>query len=269
MDSDGRKGATQEGGATVDRWRYDVPRDLELDLAERLASFPREPHLWMFAIRSIAAMLIRGWLRVYHRFEVHGLDHLPIGRSFILVANHQSHLDALALSSIVPLRWMHRVFPAAAADYFFRNLPRSAFASIVINALPFDRNVAGAESLEICRRLLDAPGNILVLFPEGTRSPTGTLGRFRSGIGRLVEGNAIPVVPCRLVGAHHAWPKGKLIPRPSKLVLHVGQACTYEALPPGRETVQRICSDLQQRVERLGREEGSSPFTPPRAGAGA
>lgn len=256
MASDEQQGETREGGTAVDRWHYDVPRDLHLDLAERLASFPREPHLWMFAIRSCAALLIRAWLRIYHRFEVHGRDHLPIGRSFILVANHQSHLDALALSSIVPLRWMHRVFPAAAADYFFRNLPRSAFSSIVINALPFDRNVAGAESLEVCRRLLEAQGNVLVLFPEGTRSPDGALGRFRSGIGRLVEGSAIPVVPCRLVGAHHAWPKGRSIPRPSKLVLHVGQALTYENLPPGRESVQSICSDLRRRVETLGLEEG-------------
>jgi len=259
MDSDRHLSDPRESEASVDHWDYDVPRDLHLDLAERLASFPREPHLWMFVIRSLAAVLIRAWLRIYHRFEVDGRDNLPIGQSFILVANHQSHLDALALSSIVPLRWMHRVFPAAAADYFFRNLPRSAFSSIVINALPFDRNVAGAESLEVCRRLLDAPGNILVLFPEGTRSPDGTLGRFRSGIGRLVEGSAIPVVPCRLVGAHHAWPKGRSIPRPSKLVLHVGQACTYEDLSPGHEAVQHICSDLRRRVEELRGKEQDTP----------
>ena len=245
---------THEGGPAVNRWSYDVPEDLHLDLAERLSSFPREPHLWMFVIRSCAAVLMRAWLRVYHRFEVHGRHHLPIGQSFILVANHQSHLDALALSSIVPLRWMHRAFPAAAADYFFRNLPRSAFSSIVINALPFDRDVAGAESLEVCRRLLEGKGNILILFPEGTRSPTGDLGRFRSGIGRLVEGSAIPVVPCFLAGAHRAWPKGRPIPRPSKLVLRVGQACTFESLPPGRETVQKICSTLRRRVEELGRQ---------------
>jgi len=236
----------------MNEWRYEVPRDLDLDLAERLASFPREPHLWMFVVRSCAAILIRGWLRFYHRIEVRGRRNLPVGRSFILVANHQSHLDALALSSVVPLRWLHRVFPAAAADYFFQSLPRSAFSSIVINALPFDRTGGGAESLAVCRHLLATEGNILVLFPEGTRSPTGELGRFRSGIGRVVEGSAVPVVPCRLDGAHRAWPKGKRIPRPAKLVLHIGEPCTYGEFPPGRDTVRHICTDLRRKVQELG-----------------
>ena len=95
----------------------------------------------------------------------------------------------------------------------------SAFTAVVINGLPFDRKVNGEESLAVCRKLLETPGNILILFPEGTRSETGDLSRFRSGIGRLVEGTDVPVIPCYLEGAFQALPKGAFVPRPTKLTL--------------------------------------------------
>ncbi len=137
----------------------------------------------------------------------------------------------------LPLRSLHRVFPAAAADYFFGSLPRCAFSSILINGLPFDRGNRGAESLSVCRRLLRNEGNVLILFPEGTRSVTGAMGRFRSGVGRLVEGTDLPVVPCHLSGAYRAFPKGSFLPRPVRLVLTIGSPRTYGGLPRGRETV--------------------------------
>ncbi len=232
-------------------WDYRPASDLDQGLSERLAGFPREPHLWMYVVRSIAALAIRLWLRLYHRMEIVGRDNLPLGQSFVLVANHQSHLDALMLTSGVPLRYLHRTFPAAAADYFFSSLPRSAFASVVINGLPFDRKTKGAESLAVCRQLLGNPGNVLIIFPEGTRSATGDLGRFRSGIGRLVEGTDIPVVPAYLAGAYEAFPKGALFPRPRKVILRIGEARSYGNLAAGRETVEHICADLSGAVRDL------------------
>ena len=111
----------------------------------------------MYLLRTITALLIRAWLRLYHRLEIQSAERLPIGQSFIMVANHQSHLDALSLTAAIPLRYLHRAFPAAAADYFFKSVPRSAFSSIVINGLPFDRQARGADSLTLCRELLQNP----------------------------------------------------------------------------------------------------------------
>jgi len=62
-----------------------------------------------------------------------GRENLPAAESFVLVANHSSHLDALCLVSALPLRKLHRVFPAAAADYFFKSLPRIWIAAAVVN----------------------------------------------------------------------------------------------------------------------------------------
>src|SRR6185295_17345295 len=134
---------------------------------------------------------------------------LPREGSFIMVCNHASHLDALCLQSSLPLRKLHRAFPAAAQDYFFVSLPRAAVAAIFINAMPFARKVQMRQSLDLCRKLLANPGNILILFPEGTRSTTGELAEFRPGIGTLAAGVDVPVVPCALQGAFAAWPKGK------------------------------------------------------------
>ena len=237
---------------TMDEWDYEPAVDLEVSLRERLKGFPREPHLWMYALRTVAALMLRAWLKLYHRLEIHGADKLPVGESFIIVANHQSHLDAPSLAAAIPLRWLHRVFPAAAADYFFKNTPRSAFSSIVINALPFDRKTKGGESLAVCRELLHNEGNILIIFPEGTRSASGDVSRFRSGIGRLVEGTDIPVVPCNLQGAARAFPKGAAFPRPRKLILRIGEPRNYGDMPPGWKTVEHIASDLRKTVADLG-----------------
>ena len=93
----------------------------------------------VYGLRATASLLTRGWLRAYHRLTVTGRDHLPSGESFVMVANHASHLDALCLLSALPLAKLHRAFPAAAQDYFFVNAPRVFLAAVVVNALPFQR----------------------------------------------------------------------------------------------------------------------------------
>ncbi len=239
-------------------WNYATAPDLDQSLSQRLSRFPRQPHLWMFVLRFLAALFLRAWLKVWHRFSVKGRENLPLGESFVLVANHQSHLDALCLKAGMPLRELHRTFPAAAADYFFASLPASAFTAVVINGLPFDRKLDAEASLARCRELLQTPGNVLILFPEGTRSADGELGRFRSGIGRLIEGTEVPVVPCYLEGAFEAFPKGSRFPRPRKLRLRIGEPLRFGELPPGRESVGTICGELQEAVAGLGGRLGVS-----------
>src|SRR5712691_9167680 len=98
-------------------WHYDPAQDLEQPLVERLRRFPREPDMLVYVLRSLAALTMRGWLRTYHRLEIVGRGNLPAEGSFVMVANHSSHLDALCLLSALPLKKLHRAFPAAAADY--------------------------------------------------------------------------------------------------------------------------------------------------------
>lgn len=233
-------------------WQYQPAPDLDKSVTERLRQFPREPDITVYTLRSLAAIVVRSWLRGYHRLEIVGRENLPAAGSYVMVANHSSHLDTLCLLAAMPLRKLHRAFPAAAQDYFFVSVPRLAVAAVVVNALPFGRLKNIRQSLGMCRELLANPGNVLILFPEGTRTATGKLNEFKPGIGLLVAGTNLPVVPCHLSGGFEAWPKGKWLPRPRKLILRIGAPRTFSALPDGKEGAEQICSELQQAVADLG-----------------
>src|SRR6202035_3313259 len=189
-------------------WRYDSAGDLDQTLVERLRRFSRQPDMLVYGVRSLAALIIRAWLRAYHRFEIIGHEYLRSDASLVIVSNHCSHLDTLCLLAALPLGKLHRAFPAAAADYFFQSVPRIWIAAVVVNALPFARRVRVRRSLSICSELLNDPENILIIFPEGTRSETGETREFKSGIGALVAGRVVTVLPCYLHGAFRASPKG-------------------------------------------------------------
>jgi 1-acyl-sn-glycerol-3-phosphate acyltransferase len=236
----------------MEPWHYDTAEDLQQTLVERLQRFPREPDILVYSARMAAAVMVRGWLRAYHRLEIAGRENLPAEGSFVLVANHASHLDALSILAALPLRKLHRVFPAAAKDFFFVSIPRSLVAAVAVNALPFDRETHIRQSLSLCRQLLENPGNVLLLFPEGTRSTTGEMGPFKPGIGLLLAETPVPVVPCYLDGTYRALPKGSYIPRPRKVRLIIGPPRSYGHLKRGKETALHICQDLREAIAALG-----------------
>jgi 1-acyl-sn-glycerol-3-phosphate acyltransferase len=244
----------EQARAMSETWHYDPARDLDEPLLERLKSFPREPDMLVYGSRFAAALALRAWLRVYHRLEIIGRENLPATGSLVLVANHSSHLDALCLLSALPLRRLHRAFPAAAQDYFFVSVPRLLLATVVVNALPFQRNASPRQSLTICRKLLEVDGNILVLFPEGTRTTGEQPAEFKPGVGLIVAGTEIPVVPCYLEGAGRAWPKGKNFPRPRRVRVKIGPPRKYPHLSPGKVGARAVAEDLRNAVLALAVE---------------
>lgn len=233
------------------RWRYTPATDLDKSMVERLRNFPREPDMLIYALRALVSLVIRAALRVWHRFEIVGTENLPRGESFVLVANHASHLDTVCLLAALPFRRLHRAFPAAAADYFFQSVRRTWIASIVVNALPFARSAHVRQSLQICRQLLANRGNVLIIFPEGTRSRTGAIGEFKPGIGALVAGSDVAILPCYLEGAFAAWPKGRRLPRPRKVRLIIGSPRHYAAHTADKTDISAIASELRTAVIEL------------------
>lgn len=219
--------------------------------------------IWL--LRMMIAIVLRGWLKFAHRLSIDGIEHLPSEGSFILIANHASHLDTLCLQAIFPLRKLHRVFSAASATYFFCSLHRWAAAVIVANALPIHRRMHLRESLTDCRKLLAARGNVLILYPEGTRSTNGQMGSFRPGIGALVAGTAIPVIPCYLKGAGSALAKGRWFPRPFRIRLRIGEALTYPFIASDRASHQFVARDLEQAVRELSFSMSAGSLSKPTA----
>jgi 1-acyl-sn-glycerol-3-phosphate acyltransferase len=241
-------------------WHYEPAKDSGLSFVDRLKECPREPDLLVYGLRVTAAVAIRTAMRAYFRFDIVGREHLPRDASFVLVANHASHLDAIALLSALPLRSLHRAYPVAARDYFESNKLRLALTTIIANVMLFDRDAKsvdgpnGKDRLKLCDHLLDEQRNVLIMFPEGTRSPDGGVGIFRRGIGSLLAGTTHPVVPCYLEGTFRAWPKGTFIPRPARVRLVIGEARTYEQVEQTDAGILSICAELRKQVLALAPE---------------
>jgi 1-acyl-sn-glycerol-3-phosphate acyltransferase len=235
----------------MDEWHYDPAEDLDETLQARLHSL-RHSNLPIRAARTLSAAVLRAWLRVYHRLTIVGQHNLPAEGSFVLIANHASHLDTLCLLAALPLGRLHRTFPIAAKDYFCVTALRGLLAKIVVNALPFERRLAPWQSLSVCAQLLQGPGNVLIFFPEGTRSGAAEPAEFKPGVALLSAGRDIPVVPCHLAGTHAALPKGAWCPWPAAIRLTIGTPRNYAHLPATRESVLRICGELRQAVLTLG-----------------
>ena|SRR5438270_11154898 len=246
----------------MEPWHYEPAQDLEQPLAERLRNFPREPDMLIYGARAAAALIIRGWLRLYHRLKIVGRENLPRDGSFVLVANHASHLDTLCLLAALPLHRLQRAFPAAARDYFFVTMPRLLTAAVLVNALPFDRQIHVRQSLALCRRILENPGNILLIFPEGTRSPTGEIREFKAGIGLLAAGTHYPIVPCYLHRTHEAFPKGCWFPRPKRVQLLIGQPRTFAHVACNTAGAHQISRDLRDAVVALAPDAPSPSASP-------
>jgi len=239
------------------RWLYDSVRDLNQAPVDHLRQFPRDPDMLVYGLRSLGALITRGLLQIYNHFEIIGHRNLRTNRSLVMVANHCSHIDTLCLLAALPLRKLHRAFPAAASDYFFQSVPRLWAAAILVNALPFARQARVRQSLSLCRELLANPGTILIIFPEGTRSTTGEVGEFKSGIGALVAGRDVAVAPCFIDGSFRAWPKGKRFPRPRKVRLVIGTPRNYRDHGTGKSDIGAIATELRDAVNQLRPTNGS------------
>jgi 1-acyl-sn-glycerol-3-phosphate acyltransferase len=246
----------------MDPWKLEPAHDFDLTLRERLGSERRESGLIETIGHALWWMLVRSYLRLYHRLRVHGLERMPTQPPFILIANHSSHLDALVLAAQVPRRLGDCTFPLAAQDTFFQSRISSAFAALALNALPMRRRHTGRHAIESLRERLVHEQCVFVLFPEGTRSRDGQLQAFKPGIGMLVAGSDVPVVSCYLRGTHEALPPERRWPKPRRIELSIGAPLRFKEVSNDREGWERIAAALQREVERLrhegiGRSSGS------------
>jgi 1-acyl-sn-glycerol-3-phosphate acyltransferase len=188
---------------------------------------PREfPTEWARtpAGRAARALIQRLVLRplVWSETEprVQGLDHLDGLRGpVVFAANHSSHLDAPLVLCSLPERWRRRTAVGAAADYFFDVWWRAAGTALVFNAFPVERS-GGRRLSDTPRRLL-REGWSIVVFPEGTRSRDGWVGRFRPGAARLCTGAGVPAVPVAIRGSFAAMPRGRGWPMPGRYPVSV------------------------------------------------
>lgn len=138
----------------------------------------------------------------FFRGDVVGMENLPERGPYLLAANHSSHLDPPFVGAPVP----HEI-----AFFARKTLWKPGFAAwwlTAIRSIPVDRD--GGSDVTAMKRVFGVfkAGGVVILFPEGTRSPDGRLQRPKPGIGMLACRAGVPVVPARLFGAYEAFGRG-------------------------------------------------------------
>ncbi len=220
---------------------------------------PREPVVFPAWNRSAPARAIRrvslptwilplarlfAWIHVDGRERLRGIDG-PV----IFAANHQSHMDTPVIMAALPARFRYRVAPAMAKEFFgahfypqqhstrewFTNSLNYYLAALFFNAFPLPQREAGArQTLRYIGEVL-ADGFSILIFPEGRRSSTGDIDRFRPGIGMIASRLDVPVVPVRLEGLDRVLHPNARMARPGRVRVAFGAPMRltgedYEAL---------------------------------------
>jgi len=238
--------------------------------------------------RLFFALAVRPVVRVLLGLNVRHRERLPSAGPAVVIANHNSHLDTVVLMSLFPSRMLRRLRPVAAADYFLRGGPLSWFALRVMGIIGVERkpsrgerrgvadaqraaggdaSAAAPEAHKDAHRDPLAPaaaalerGEVLVLFPEGTRGEPEQLARFKSGVAHLARRfPAVPVVPVFLHGLGKSLPRGSFLPVPFFCDVFVGEPlhwCSTEAQM--RTDTHEFMDELAQKMTALA-AEGSFP----------
>jgi 1-acyl-sn-glycerol-3-phosphate acyltransferase len=168
------------------------------------------------AVRETVQSLMMGpIIDLYVRRRARGREHFTrLKPPVILVANHISHLDTPIILRALPRSWRQRTAVAAAADYFYKNRLVASAVSLLFNTVPVSRSGGGLVqgAADHIHRLIEQRWNLL-LYPEGTRSRSGEVGKLRSGAAVLAHEHNIAIVPMHVSGTRAAMPPGRSWPR--------------------------------------------------------
>lgn len=199
-------------------------------------------------IRRYALMLIvRPLARVLFGLDTIGAEKLPKNGPAIVAANHNSHVDTIALLCLFPSRLLPKLRPVAAADHFDTGGFTSWFSRNIIGIIPIKRGGAapGEDVLLGAKQALER-GEILVLFPEGSRGEPEEMTRFKTGVARLVEAYPhVAVTPVYLQGAGRSLPKDAKLLVPFNCTAVIGDPLTWNGSHHG------FADELRARIEAL------------------
>ena len=199
--------------------------------------------------------------RAFAWMTIEGREHLQnLEGPVIFASNHQSFMDGPVIMAALPRRWRYTVAPAMGKEMFaahffpaehgraawFTNSLNYYLAVLFFNAFPLPQREAGArQTLRYIGELL-AEGTSVLIFPEGRRSTTGDIDRFRPGIGMIGSRLGVPIVPVRLDGVHNVLQVGWVMARPGRVRVAFGAPLRLVG-----EDYEALAKEVEAAVRRL------------------
>jgi 1-acyl-sn-glycerol-3-phosphate acyltransferase len=244
---------------------------IDLPLFQRLMTQSARtggPHTWQIqAWARWVRRLMRGYAftrwekRYFKPFNVTGQDKVAnISGPCIVVGNHASHLDQYALLAALPEHIRSNIYFGAAADRWFLKGRKEWtlqpwYQSLVMGLYPIQRG-GGSKTLDYPKWLLDQGCN-LMLFPEGTRSRSKELAKFKHGVSILALEKKVPVIPIYMTGLKAIRPPGSKEMVPGPVTAHILDPIFfdyYTEVPEATNTIFKAMNEMHQRVLKYGDE---------------
>jgi 1-acyl-sn-glycerol-3-phosphate acyltransferase len=237
--------------------------------AEILSNHPRDNKAGMdwpaqhSALAKPFELFCKAVLKIYCPLSIRGQENLPEA-PFLICSNHASHMDSamLMMATGYPFK---KIGLIAAKDYFFDQGHRY-FLHFMMNLVPIARgsgSQALKDSIVVCRSFLDHGGYALIIYPEGTRSLSGKIGRFKQGAAILAHDLDIPLVPACVFGSKDSLPKGTYMIRPHRVGVSFGKSFKVADWLSFDEKTNRkaifnayreATAELERRVNKLAEE---------------
>lgn len=184
--------------------------------------------------KSVAFGVFKPWYRI----EAIGLEHFPKEGGVLLCANHIHNFDPIIVGIMAP-RPVHYM----AKEEIF-SVPVLGNIVRKCNAFPVKRGLSDREALRTGLKLLK-DGQVFGLFPEGTRSKTGELGKGLSGAGFFALRSTASVIPCAIIGPYKSFRKLKVV---------YGQPIDLEEMRKEKASAEQVTELIMSNIEKLKKE---------------
>lgn len=210
--------------------------------------FDRTERRILHRISGFWARIIIRWSSIW-RLVVTGQEHIEKGKHYIVVANHQSMLDILAVCAALPINFKF----LAKRELFW--VPFMGWAMAAVGYIPVDRasHKSGREAMHRISRVLKKQVSVL-LFPEGTRSQDGKIHAFKMGAFKLARDNKVEILPVVVDGTGEALPKKSwLIKKRSAFIVSIAKPVSLEDFADSsmEEAKEKIRHEMIGRLEHI------------------
>jgi 1-acyl-sn-glycerol-3-phosphate acyltransferase len=198
----------------------------------------------------ILKLFLSPLLHLQYRVSAEGVESFPPEGPVIVASNHLSFMDSV----FMPLCAPRRIVFLSKAEYF--DSPKTAWLFRALGMIPVRREARkiAEAALEAALRVLRA-GEILGLYPEGTRSPDGRLYRGRTGVARLALRSQAPVVPVGITGTREVMPKAAKLPKPwGSVTVRFGNPLSFDrhvGQPEDRSLLREITDEVMNAIASL------------------